>query len=371
MVEIEELKKSIEKLDELDISGRLILVDNIRNVLKQDPRNQTIEICYQALLKLTEDKKWEIRKAVAESTRYFHEKHRFDELIKVLLKDQYPYVKKSALYQKKQWDKSFGSKVENEKVRKETKDLLTNFAKTHSKSEVDELRKLSKMLYNEMISVTRHKLKNIILPIDWYITDLNEAFEKSGITDDNLEKTKHNAMLYLMYLKEIMNEFGEIIIDPKSINFTKVKFQDILNEVIEEVLKTIKQESGENDVEFIVNVEENLVVEISRPKMYDTLFNIIKNGIEEQETEKRIEIKAYTNNGSVIIQIIDYGKGFKNIFSYYYPGLSDKGKGPGSGYGIITSINNIHNHHGSIEIDDIPEIGTKTIIKIPKEQRHG
>ncbi len=61
MIDIEDVRKSIEKLGELDIPERLTLVENIRSVLKKDPRYQTVETCYQALLMLTNDKKWVVR----------------------------------------------------------------------------------------------------------------------------------------------------------------------------------------------------------------------------------------------------------------------------------------------------------------------
>lgn len=235
------------------------------------------------------------------------------------------------------------------------------------------MRKLSEILYNEMIRVTRHKLKNILPPLNWYLRDINQAFEESGVTNDKLEKSKHYAMSKMLYLKEITHELGKAIIDPKGMKYSKVIFQELLDEVKDGILKTFEQESVVGEVEFCLDIEQDLVAEISRQHMYDTLFNIIKNGLEAQEDENKIEIKAYTVGENVTIEIIDHGVGFEeeNLFSYYYPGFSDKDKGPGSGYGVYLSSTNIHKHHGTIEVDNSPDSGARIIIRIPKEQRHG
>jgi len=371
MTKIDTVRKLLDKVHTLNKAEKLALVNDVQNLLINDPnRKQTAKICSKILLQLSKDPRWVVRKAVAEIVDYIDDPEDFEKISDILIHDPYDYVNKLAREQKKKRDTIYVTESDNEKVREAFKNRLQDYAKNHTPDDVDELRKLTEIHINEIISTTRHKLKNLVLPMKRYFREIDSFINEYDNKDKRFEKSKELAELKLTHLEQLADDLEKITVDRSKMIFTEENLKKIIDEVIDGVGIIFDEEDSVGKIEFNIDVDKDLIVEVSRSHIYDALFNIIKNGCEAQTENHRIDIKVIDVMDNILIEVRDYGHGFddKTIFSLTYPGFSAKDKGTGSGYGAYITATNIHNHRGNIHIDDSVETGALIIIKIPKRQ---
>ncbi|KPA12690.1 ATP-binding region, ATPase-like domain protein [Candidatus Magnetomorum sp. HK-1] len=108
-------------------------------------------------------------------------------------------------------------------------------------------------------------------------------------------------------------------------------------------------------------------IECNIEKLNQVFMNIIINAIHAIELEGVIKIETNEENGKVIIQITDNGKGIPedvipNIFNTFFT-TKEKGKGTGLGLSICRNI--IQQHQGNIDVHSKVGQGTTFTITLP------
>ena len=371
MTELDKVKKSFKMVHTFNKAEKIALIHDVRALLIKHPnRKQTAKVCSELLIQLSKDSRWIVRKAVAEIVDYIDDPEDFEKISEVLINDPYEYVNKIAREQKDKRDTIYITESDNEKVREEFKKRLQNYAKNHTPDEVDELRILTEIHINEIISTTRHKLKNLVLPMKRYFGKIDQFINEYNIQDKIFEKSKQLAELKITHLEQLAEDLEKITIDRKKMIFTQENLKNIINEVIDGIKIVFEEEYSIDNININVDIDKALIIEVSRSHIYDALFNVIKNGCEAQNDNHRIDIKVIDVMDNIRIEVRDYGHGYDThaTFSTTYPGLSDKNEGKGSGYGNYITAINIHNHRGNLHIDNAVEPGVLHIIKIPKRQ---
>jgi signal transduction histidine kinase len=117
-----------------------------------------------------------------------------------------------------------------------------------------------------------------------------------------------------------------------------------------------------NYVKFYVDNTAALV-RVNRIRLARALINIIRNAI-ESETRQPVAVRAWAQNGSIVITVADSGVGIANetLEKIWHVGYSTK---DGSGLGLPFARTVIESdHHGSISVDTVPEIGTTVTITL-------
>jgi signal transduction histidine kinase len=102
-------------------------------------------------------------------------------------------------------------------------------------------------------------------------------------------------------------------------------------------------------------------------QLNQVFMNILSNAIQAIKGEGTIRIQTCKNNEYAIIKIKDSGTGMneevkKHIFE---PFFTTKDVGEGTGLGLSISYGIIEKHHGKIEVESTPGLGTEFIIKLP------
>ncbi len=123
-----------------------------------------------------------------------------------------------------------------------------------------------------------------------------------------------------------------------------------------------------NKVEIKKNyTSDNCVVFGSEGKLHQAFLNIISNAEQAIKDKGIIEINTMLKQKSVVVSIIDTGGGInpENIQKIFDPFFTTKEPGKGTGLGLAITYNIIKEHHGTIEFNSEPGIGTKAIIKLP------
>jgi two-component system sensor histidine kinase HydH len=102
-------------------------------------------------------------------------------------------------------------------------------------------------------------------------------------------------------------------------------------------------------------------------KQLEIVFsNLILNSIQAIEKKGKIMIQASETNDSVVIDVIDNGRGIEkeNLRKIFEPLFTTKQGGTGLGLASCKSI--IENHGGTIECSSIADKGTVFTIRLPK-----
>ncbi|MCT4661323.1 MAG: response regulator [Tissierellales bacterium] len=160
--------------------------------------------------------------------------------------------------------------------------------------------------------------------------------------------------------------------------FSSIDFQEgykvlDVNESIESILTLINNKIGDKIV-VVKNLHDIDEILALNEKLNQVIMNILFNSIfainEKEIKEGYIEIKTWSDAEYVFIDIFDDGIGIpkENLDKIFNPFFTTKPIGQGIGLGLSTAYNTIVNlHGGEIFIESKVNVGTKVIIKLPKQ----
>jgi signal transduction histidine kinase len=97
-------------------------------------------------------------------------------------------------------------------------------------------------------------------------------------------------------------------------------------------------------------------------------MNITMNAIQSIDEKGEINIRTYSDETHVYIEISDNGRGIPddNLEKIFDPGYTTKSSGVGTGLGLSIVYNIIEAHKGNIKAESIVKEGSKFTIEIPK-----
>lgn len=165
-------------------------------------------------------------------------------------------------------------------------------------------------------------------------------------------------------LEEILNAFlqfaraGELHLAPHD-----------LNEIVTDYVEFLAPQAGSMEVELRLHLDTDLpVVRLDKALMRQALVNLCRNAIEAMPDGGSIDLLTRTRNGSVVLEVIDTGRGMdektrSQMFQAFFSTRSG-----GSGLGLPTVRRIIEAHHGTIVCDSEPGKGTRFTILLPSTE---
>lgn len=149
----------------------------------------------------------------------------------------------------------------------------------------------------------------------------------------------------------------------------KLKTENVnINQIVKNVIMLINKEAKDNDIIFKECLNEIPSINVDVNQIEQVFLNIIINAVQAMPNGGNIKITTEYLIADELVQISveDFGKGIKSedydkIFEPFY---TTKEKGTGLGLAICARI--IENHRGTIEVSSTLNVGTKVIIKLPK-----
>jgi signal transduction histidine kinase len=96
-------------------------------------------------------------------------------------------------------------------------------------------------------------------------------------------------------------------------------------------------------------------------------MNLLVNACQAIEGKGRITIKTYHENGTILLQFRDTGKGIPKdcLEKIFDPGFTTKGVGVGTGLGLSISYKIVEEHKGKIDVDSQVGTGTTVTLRLP------
>ncbi|MCK5235559.1 MAG: HAMP domain-containing protein [Deltaproteobacteria bacterium] len=210
-----------------------------------------------------------------------------------------------------------------------------------------------------------HELNNPLTGIMGYSQMIMDASP-----DDRVEKVqKFSEKLYKesvrtsKILKNLM-----MFSSAKEPKRTRVNINDIVRDTISLKENVIK----DNNIKLEVELDEELPDTMADFfQMQQVFVNLLNNSLdaisEKSEGERKIKIVTSHEGRIIKISLIDSGAGvdeevIRNVFDPFFT-TKEVGKGTGLGLSVCHSI--IKDHHGWIDIRNVPDGGAEVIIEVP------
>ncbi|HEX4954846.1 MAG TPA: ATP-binding protein [Thermoanaerobaculia bacterium] len=108
-------------------------------------------------------------------------------------------------------------------------------------------------------------------------------------------------------------------------------------------------------------------VQLDPEQIRRALINLIDNAIEATDAPGTVEVAARKDNGHLVIDVADQGRGIpaEAREKLFLPYFSTKGRGTGLGLAIVHRI--VTDHHGRVTVEDNLPQGTIFSIELPAE----
>lgn len=142
--------------------------------------------------------------------------------------------------------------------------------------------------------------------------------------------------------------------------------------VIEDTVFLCKEKLVHRSVDLrIIYENEQLTCECRGTQISQVILNLLSNSVDaiENEKDKWIEIKQFSDDLNIFLSITDSGHGIpKQIKQKIFdPFFTTKGVEKGTGLGLSISLGIVKDHQGEMSInDDCPN--TQFVIKLPKKR---
>jgi len=232
---------------------------------------------------------------------------------------------------------------------------------------------------SQLVSTVSHELRTpitvLLMSLD-YLTKHKETINRD-LEDKLMEGISRNILL--------LNELAEdiLIISRIDENRLKLEFSEYRPlEIINEILTLMEPIGKEKNIEFKVEIDEQIRLN-GDPKRIEQVFRIIiDNSIKYSNQFSKIEILAITNylgkynpnkDSGVLFQFKDYGRGIPKedlpeIFNRFFR-ASNMNEIAGTGLGLAIAKDLTQAHKGNIFVESELEKGTTFNIFLPNS--HG
>ncbi|MCX7798543.1 MAG: ATP-binding protein [Melioribacter sp.] len=235
------------------------------------------------------------------------------------------------------------------------------------KSYAQELERVNKTK-DKFLSIISHDLRNpinSIFSISEFLYDNRDELTKEEF-DDMLLQIKNSS--------QNLNRLIENLLDWSRIQTSKIEyyFQKFnLNEVIENVILTLKPYATPKNIELVSDCKEELYVFADKTSVESVLMNLVTNAIKFSYPKSFVKISTNLLNRSVLVEVEDKGIGIskdniEKIFSidYKYTTIGTSGE-KGTGLGLILCKEHIERNQGKLWIESELNKGTKVFFTLP------
>jgi signal transduction histidine kinase len=140
-----------------------------------------------------------------------------------------------------------------------------------------------------------------------------------------------------------------------------------LNDILREVIQLIRANIEQSGIRLETELSDDIPrVKVSPDGMKQVFLNVVLNAIQVMEQGGTLRIGSTADNERIVISVADTGPGIseadlKHIFD---PLFTTKKEGIGMGLAISDRIT--REHHGRIQVETDPDVGTTVSIILPR-----
>ncbi|NOT49197.1 MAG: HAMP domain-containing protein [Acidobacteria bacterium] len=216
-------------------------------------------------------------------------------------------------------------------------------------------------------SAIAHEIRNPLNYINLTLDHLRSKYSP----DEPERKEKFNKLT--SQLKDEVARINQQISD--FLNYSRPAKADLrpidAREVVQESLRLVEAQAGENHVKISVVEHEDVPKLLGDPEFLRSVFNnLFINAVQAMGSGGgKLSIKISPDGGFVRFDIADTGSGIppENLSNIFEPYFSTKETGTGLGLAIVQKIVEIHN--GTISVLSTAGEGAKFTVRLPKEMK--
>ncbi len=235
-------------------------------------------------------------------------------------------------------------------------------------SQTDELSRLDK-LKNKFISIAAHDLRNPIGIFKGYLELFSMKVYGEFTPDqkdiiDKMYKTSNNML-------DMVNDFLDIsTIESGKLELRKeeVHVKEHLQEIYESSTLLTKSKS----ITLNLDIDEEVTTTFyDKQRIEQVVSNFITNAIKFSYSDSNIKIKAFKQEGELIISVTDHGQGIpttetgKLFSAYETTSVKPTGNEKSTGIGLFIAKQIIEAHGGRIWVESVQGEGSAFMFSIP------
>jgi two-component system, sensor histidine kinase LadS len=258
---------------------------------------------------------------------------------------------------------------QKQELQQQVKEKTTDLQLKNSMLEetVDQLKesenKLSQLnqVKDKLFSVVSHDLRNPLATMQSFLKLITEHHEK--MSEDEREKLFAEAQQSLNNLNELL--YNLLQWSKSQMNLLQFR-PDKLNMryVVDGAVRLVQLHAHMKKVLIKTTVEDGLTAYADKDMIEFIVRNLLSNAIKFSQRSSEVEVKAFTADGHITVEIIDYGVGLTEakikILLEKHTTISRRGteKEKGTGLGLLISKEFIEKNGGHLQIKSEPGKGS-------------
>lgn len=214
--------------------------------------------------------------------------------------------------------------------------------------------------WREMAKQVAHEIKNPLTPMRLTVQSFQRKFnENDPNINDKVNEFSKTLIQQIDTMSSIASAFS---------TFAKMPVQKSEELNVVEVVKHALDIFTEDYISYFPK-QKVIIAKLDKAQLIRIITNLIKNAVHAlDETEnKQIEVSVEEDNGSVIIKVVDNGKGISNEdkIRVFEPKFTTKSSGMGLGLPMVKNI--VETYGGKITFTSQINKGTVFKIVLPKK----
>ncbi|MFO7719007.1 MAG: ATP-binding protein [Gillisia sp.] len=266
-------------------------------------------------------------------------------------------------YPKPQFSKKYFLQEEQQLLNKVAYELSTFYEREKNKEKEEILQRTAQrndrlVILGEITAGIAHELNTPLGNILGF-AELIEAQTKNPQIKADIGKIIKSAIYSREVVKKLMFFACEM---PQNMDFIEIK--PVILQALSLLGPNFKKAGVSHS--FQIN-DEKIQARFDSIQLSQVLFNILINAIYASPENGKIEIKVYSTNSHLFIEVADEGPGIKEEIRarIFEPFFTTKPLGEGSGLGLSVVHGIIKSHRGNIITFDNTPKGTVFQIKLP------
>lgn len=224
---------------------------------------------------------------------------------------------------------------------------------------VNRERRLQEQKRNFLLSVT-HELKSPLASIKILL----QTIQKRDLTKAQILDFINKSLLDIERLDDMVeNMLLASKIDNSSYTFPKASFS--LSVLVDSIVNRLQLTKCEGNQQ-VINAEIEPKIEITGDKfaLTSVVTNLIENAVKYSKPCEAVEVKLFSKQGKVYLQVADHGIGIADeeksrIFDKFYRvGSEDTRNTKGTGLGLYIVKQVLDKHEASIRVKDNRPVGS-------------
>lgn len=213
--------------------------------------------------------------------------------------------------------------------------------------------------YELMLSKLAHELRNPL-------TTLSSTLQLIEIKHPEAKQFPHwsSLALDLEFITQLINDFSNLSASD-SLNISTFEIRPFMEQMIHSFTAYM---AGAKLI-YTCDVEPSFhQITGDKIKLQEVFSNLLKNAF-EAAPDGFVVVNVSSASGHIIITIKDNGCGIpkEHLDSIFEPFITYKKNGTGLGLSIVKNI--VDAHHGTIQVESAPDIGTTFRVTLPANQK--